>query len=102
MFRIHRLVALHYIPNFENKSDVDHIDGDKTNNHVSNLRWASRLENQNAFQKIRTDNTSGIKNISYNKSNNRWIYRKIINKKLHHKYFKTFEDAVEYKKTYEF
>jgi hypothetical protein len=42
---IHRLVALHFIPNPENKLEVNHIDGDKFNNHYINLEWNTRSEN---------------------------------------------------------
>lgn len=42
---VHRIVALCYIPNPDNLSDVDHIDGDRKNNHVSNLRWLSHGDN---------------------------------------------------------
>lgn len=52
---IHRLVAEAFIPNPENKLTVDHIDGNRQNNSIENLRWATYSENNSRFE------TSGVR-----------------------------------------
>jgi len=44
-FRVHRLVAEHFLPPIEGKSHVNHLDFDKLNNNISNLEWCTQLEN---------------------------------------------------------
>lgn len=42
---VHRLVAQAYIPNGNDKAQVNHLDSDRGNNHVHNLEWSTPLEN---------------------------------------------------------
>lgn len=57
-FRVHRLVAEVYLPNPLNKPEVHHIDAYTFNNHVSNLQWVTRIENEKCKNKAKVLNES--------------------------------------------
>lgn len=46
-FSIHRLVAIHFVFNYQNREYVNHINGDKLNNVFTNLEWCTAKENTN-------------------------------------------------------
>ena len=89
-FLIHRLVALHYIDNPNNKQYVDHIDRNTQNNDISNLRWVTTQENMDNRDLI---SNTGEKYISYDKKNDGYnIQIPNINKWLNKNY--SLQDAI--------
>ena len=77
---IHRLIAKAFLLNPENQKCVDHIDNNKKNNKLTNLRFAtSRENNQNAS--LSSKNTSGTKGVSWNKKAMKWTAQIKINGK---------------------
>lgn len=68
-YLLHRLVAFTFIPNPENKEQVNHIDGNKLNNSVDNLEWVTNQENQ--VHKVKTGLYKGThKIIQYDQNMN--------------------------------
>lgn len=65
MFPVHRLVADAFLPNPKNKPYVNHLDGNKRNNHWSNLEWCTRAENQEHSREILGNTGIGSKNSHY-------------------------------------
>tara|TARA_R110000803_G_C11711853_1_gene287039 strand:+ start:31 stop:489 length:459 start_codon:yes stop_codon:yes gene_type:complete len=93
--RLNRLLALTFIPNPENLPEVDHLDRNRSNNDLNNLKWVSRLENAQNKGEYKNNN-SGIKNIS--KSKEGWKFQKNINKKRYYKFSVDKQIVIDYKK----
>lgn len=67
---IHRLVAIHFLDNKENKREVNHKDGDKSNNKLDNLEWVTSSENQKHRHSIGITKTSNRKIGMFDLDNN--------------------------------
>ena len=92
---VHRLIALAFIPNIENKPTVDHIDKNESNNNVSNLRWANMSE-QNLNKGVYINNISGCKGVAWIKDRKKWkAYITINRKTVILGLFKDLDDAKE-------
>jgi len=91
---IHKSVAEAFIANPYNKTCVDHIDNNRLNNNVNNLRWVSFQENS-MNRKLNSNNTSNYKGVNFDKQHNKWRARIYINGKGQHLgFFNNIEDAV--------
>ena len=93
---VHRLVAQTYIMNYENLKCIDHIDRDKTNNKLENLRWITH-SNNNLNKGKNKNNKLGIKNLSFLERDNCYVFSKHVRGKRYSKTFKTLEEANNYR-----
>ena len=80
-YAIHRLIAEYFIPNPFNKPTVDHIDGNRKNNTITNLRWATYSEQNSRFD------THGVR------SEKVLVTEKDIDKKM---VFESITDVADY------
>jgi hypothetical protein len=94
---LHRLIAEQFIPNPNNYKNVDHINGIKTDNRIENLRWCSQADNTRfENHKLRKNNTSGYRGISFDKRVNKYQTEANINgKQLYIGRFDTLEMAIQ-------
>ena len=89
-------MAREFLDNHNNKKCVDHINHDRTDNHVWNLRWCSHSDNNRNV--IKQQNTSSMYlGVSWHKLKNKWICRvRDENSKLKHLgYFENEKEAAQ-------
>jgi hypothetical protein len=79
------------------ENEIDHIDGNKDNNSIKNLRPATRSQNMmNSSNKPRTDNTSGARGVYYHKQREKWSAMITVKRKqIYLGIFDDKEEAIE-------
>jgi len=95
LYSTHRLIAETFIPNFENKPQVNHINGIKSDNNINNLEWCTLQENINHFYEKTLINRNKVlteKQINEIKS----LYGKLSNRNLA-KLFNVSRDTIDRK-----
>ena len=95
---IHRLIALHFIPNPKNYLQIDHVNNDKTDNSITNLRWCDNSQNCRNKKK-REGATSNFRGVSLIKSNKKWFAKCSLNGKQ--KYLGSYETEIEAAQAYD-
>jgi len=96
-FQLHRLVYKAHNPLINIKGfDIDHINQNKLDNNIDNLRIATHSENQCNSNVYKNNKSTGIKNIYKNKFNTFQVVIKKDKKKIY-KTFKKLEEAIEYR-----
>lgn len=105
---VHRLIAITFIPNTEEKATVNHIDGNKQNNCLSNLEWHSYSENclhaykldlhsledcKSYIGKLHAKTHSKYHNVGFDKSRNKYYGKVVHNAKVYD--FKRFDSEIE-------
>lgn len=92
-FKIHRLVYSAYYGKIEDNIQIDHIDGNKQNNNIENLRKSTQSQNQmNSL--VYKNNRVGYKNITLTVNNTYQVRIKKDKKVVYNKNFKNLEEAI--------
>jgi hypothetical protein len=96
-YMVHRVVAKAFIPMIEGKNVVDHVDRDKTNNSVQNLRWTDTSTNNRNRSRFHSK-TDGLHNIT--QTGNRFCVTFMQNRQTIRKSFETQEEAIAWRDEY--
>lgn len=95
-FYAHRVIFA-IVHGYWPEHDVDHIDGDRSNNRIENLRAVTRTGNRRNSALMST-NKSGVNGVWWNKNLSKWVVQIGAGKKVHLGCFSNFDDAVKRRK----
>lgn len=90
--RAHQVVWCSFYGEWPN-TDIDHINGDKSDNSINNLRSATKAQNQ-ANRGVQKNNTSGYKGVSFKREKGKWCAKiNVKGKSIHLGYFDSASEA---------
>lgn len=81
-YKVHRMIFLYHHGYLTDGLQMDHIDGNKTNNRIDNLREVT--SQQNAFNRKFSKNTSGVKGVTWSKEKMKWVVQITVDRKCKH------------------
>lgn len=100
-FPAHRVAWLMVHDSFDESLEIDHINGDGTDNRLDNLRLVSHQENQKNLSR-RTDNASGVTGVAWDALRGKWLVRgHVAGKQKNLGRFDDFEAAVSARRRHE-
>lgn len=94
LYSIHRLIAIYFIPNPDILPIVDHINRNRIDNSLENLRWVNQPENA---QNVSLQKNNVLREQYIHKNNNGFMFERKINGIRYLKWFKNLSEAIEYR-----
>ena len=101
VFKMHRVIAQAFLPDFHDFPQVDHIDGNRSNNNINNLRMVTNQQNSQAHNSKTKGCSSEYRGVCWHKRYKKWIARcKTDENPKHLGYFDDEREAAITRDTY--
>ena len=99
---MHRIIWVYHYDTISSNLQIDHIDGNKTNNMIENLRLATHSQNKSNNKRVYCNSKSNILGVHWSKTKRKWVSQIRKNKKaIHLGCFVNQEDAIAARKAAE-
>ena len=100
-YRMHRIIWAYHYDAIPSNLQIDHIDGDKLNNIIENLRLATQSQNNSNNKRAYRNSKSNVLGVFWSKRLSRWVAHITFKRKIHLGCFVSQEDAIAARKAAE-